>query len=688
MIPCQAGTPLRWMLRPCLRFSLQYSASRSNACGVKCEMQMASPAPSMHLSVSPCAGSAVVSSRPGPESFCSHRSRPFFTSSSISDAAQHEVEDAAIKALKFKNGEKVQAILSASFEELMTMAEKADSAFMACVMLQRLSALHKEGRTMGVEGDAVLKDSRLSGVSRVIDEGITRLSPRAILTTLQGLYEMTPTDVYIIKSLATQVVWLMRRMPVPLLIQALQLHLHHQGESSLRQSMVQQSLSALERRWVELTHPKDIIFLMYVTQGAPLSQVLVERLEDRALDVVEKASPKELYRVIYLLSRQGHRNTPLIRALVYHLNKTSLSSLSAVQLTNLVYALCTLSVFDAALLSKVCAELHAKQADLTAKLVSSLLTSFSRLRWKDGGMLNMLVNVLEGKAVSATPPSSGSHGVEGGAVSVQSDVDSLEASDKAGVVLSLANLNMDSAQCRELVGRVVGSEGVQGLRQSSPLLWVDVVWSLAVLRLADAASVASVLSEDFLGKLPSSDGFQSILTMSKVNNINTAASCEVEGYTGPLLPPSLPSPDPKLLQKGERSVTEKLIAALTNMAPADTYTLVNTTGPGGYLIDAEFYVDSEGNPKPLSQVSENAAQYHRVALKVLEFPDLTFPTSDLTGLHAMAVRHLRCHGYTVVQVLHSEIPSKSKVVEQVNFLQQKVKDAVKPRPDAGAPADS
>ena len=136
--------------------------------------------------------------------------------------------------------------------------------------------------------------------------------------------------------------------------------------------------------------------------------------------------------------------------------------------------------------------------------------------------------------------------------------------------------------------------------------------------------------------------------------------------------------------------------------------------------DAEFYVDSTGNPKPLSQASQSpsdcrrsvilhclysskngfvcaylsqkhspnhfavwitvitwicifvvkiycerlyavqvcvkrvesslSAISNRVALKVLDFPDLTLPTSDLTGLHAMAIRHLRCQGYTVVQV--------------------------------------
>ena len=65
-----------------------------------------------------------------------------------------------------------------------------------------------------------------------------------------------------------QVVWLMRRLPMSVLIQVLQLHLSHQ-ETSLRESLVKQTTAVLERRWVELTNPKDIIYLMYTTQGGP-----------------------------------------------------------------------------------------------------------------------------------------------------------------------------------------------------------------------------------------------------------------------------------------------------------------------------------------------------------------------------------------------------------------------------------
>lgn len=216
---------------------------------------------------------------------------------------------------------------------------------------------------------------------------------------------------------------------------------------------------------------------------------------------MERATPKELYRIIYLLSRQRHRNTPLIRAVVYHLNKTSVSSLSAVQLTNLVYAFCTLNVYDVAALSKVGAELGNKQADLTPALAVSLMTSFSRLRWKESSATQLLLSVVDGKLKLSQEKDSTDTSARVSSREASS-LDSLGASDKAGLVVSIANLNVYTAQSRDMIEKIVRSPDVQSLRQSAPLLWLDVVWSLSLVRMLDATSAASVLEEGFWGNLP------------------------------------------------------------------------------------------------------------------------------------------------------------------------------------------
>ena len=144
-------------------------------------------------------------------SFLSHahfgiqNTRKISTSCVLCDVVEEQAEDEEKKMLTFENGEKAQVILRASFEDLMIMVPKVESGFQACLILQQLSALHKEGKTLSMDGETLLQDPRLNKVSQLVDRNIMRLSPKVVLATLQALYEITATDVYIIKSLITQV---------------------------------------------------------------------------------------------------------------------------------------------------------------------------------------------------------------------------------------------------------------------------------------------------------------------------------------------------------------------------------------------------------------------------------------------------------------------------------------------------
>jgi hypothetical protein len=78
------------------------------------------------------------------------------------------------------------------------------------------------------------------------------------------------------------------------------------------------------------------------------------RLEDRALELCESFSGKELYRVLYALARRQRRSTPLLRALVYHLSHRELD-LNTVHLANLAYALATLNMHSPEIMDKIVA---------------------------------------------------------------------------------------------------------------------------------------------------------------------------------------------------------------------------------------------------------------------------------------------------------------------------------------------
>lgn len=220
---------------------------------------------------------------------------------------------------------------------------------------------------------------------------------------------------------------------------------------------------------------------------------------------MEQASVKELYRILYILSRHRHRNMSLIRAVSYHLNKSDLSDLSAVQLSNLLYACAVLKVFDTPLLEKASLALQTKQRELTPKLAQSVLTSMSLLRWGHSQTVQYMVDQLNCRNWSSALFHSDDE-----CVSKTKDIPlslSLGRADRVAIVMSLANLNKNNPMCCELVHKVIATPDVSELQKSSPFLWLDVVFSLAILKLLNANLAASVLTEDFWGSLPGKGHF-------------------------------------------------------------------------------------------------------------------------------------------------------------------------------------
>lgn len=190
------------MLRPCVRLYQQHSA-------FKAEPRKACPVSLTKLPPnSPVLHSVSVSRLLLSHAHCSaQNAKTFSTSCVLCDIVEEQAEDEEKKLMKFENGEKAQVIMDASFKDLMAMAPKVQSGFQACLILQRLSALHRDGETLSMDGETLLQDPRLSKVTHLVDQDIMRLSPKVVLATLQALYEITTTDVYLIKSLITQVRW-------------------------------------------------------------------------------------------------------------------------------------------------------------------------------------------------------------------------------------------------------------------------------------------------------------------------------------------------------------------------------------------------------------------------------------------------------------------------------------------------
>ena len=316
----------------------------------------------------------------------------------------------------------------------------------------------------------VLEDKKFEEMTMVLHKKATDLEPFLLVSVLGRLLELQAEDGFVIQSLETQAQWLMTRMPVSQLIRLLEIHTGHQ-ETDLRKKIYSQALMITEKRWVEISNGRDIIKLMYLFDG---NAKFIGKLEEKAMDLCENMSAKELFRILVLMSKSKHRNTPLLRAIVYHLNRQRLS-LNPGQLMNLLFACNTLQLYDQNLLEKICLDLqaHIPKVD-NSKVMTSILHSLASLRWKTPEQLDAIVENLIAR------------------------IDSVSSEELATVVISSARLSHCPIALRDSQDKVLGK--LNGVKDNSRL-WLDVVWSLCVLQLASPVTVASVLDPEFSSKI-------------------------------------------------------------------------------------------------------------------------------------------------------------------------------------------
>lgn len=94
------------------------------------------------------------------------------------------------------------------------------------------------------------------------------------------------------------------------------------------------------------------------------------------------------------------------------------------------------------------------------------------------------------------------------------------------------------------------------------------------------------------------------------------------------------------------------------------------------LSDGECLLDKNCTPLALEATPKNS-QATRVAILVLGYHDTCIGARyQPNGFQAFSKRLLEARGYKVLSVLHSEFSPSSKLVNRVQFLEQKLKSLV------------
>ncbi|KAL1132261.1 hypothetical protein AAG570_010218, partial [Ranatra chinensis] len=116
------------------------------------------------------------------------------------------------------------------------------------------------------------------------------------------------------------------------------------------------------------------------------------------------------------------------------------------------------------------------------------------------------------------------------------------------------------------------------------LTWLDIVWSLVVLQLANSSHLQSVLNPAFIDRLLNTNGLVSVSCRKKLLNINGSAMW-TKGYNGPLLKEDSEVNRLTLVRtKGKQTLVKSVMDSLSSLLPSSNFLKINVDSGMGFLI--------------------------------------------------------------------------------------------------------
>ncbi|NWH26053.1 FAKD4 protein, partial [Grus americana] len=517
---------------------------------------------------------------------------------------------------------------AASPQELFQLTElHALNSNQASLIITQLSRLAAE---KNLETESILRDERFQQLIGMMDSQISQVWNNTLVNLLKSLYSLgMDGNRREMQSVEQEVLWRLRRLTFRQLASLAEFLAVKQGKES---KLLYEVIKKLELRWTELEGTRTVVALM--GKVGHVSPALMDRLEDKALELAEQFNPDDIRKITLALAYQNRRCVPLLRALSYHLIQKH-SELSLNVLLDVIFAYGKLNFHQPQVFQKIATDLHSQVSTMTPVEVTRCIRSFALLKW----LSLPLFEAIAQYALDNTKQLSVTH--------------------LCGIILSFARLNFQPSGSEDFYNMV--HEVLQGQLDSlEPHLLMDLVWSLCVLQQAKAPYLQRVLAPDFYAWLR---GDQSLKTQNlrlKLIHINAAAKLESPDYQGPFLPAEMLSaaePAGEKVTLLQSSLREALAGVLgsRNNGRFDVRTIY------GWQIDAEMVVNSENKPLPLKDFaaphllrSEGTKPLppgaRRVAFLRWEFPNFSNRGKDLLGRYAMAQRHIQAAGFLVVDV--------------------------------------
>ncbi|XP_023029568.2 FAST kinase domain-containing protein 4 isoform X1 [Leptinotarsa decemlineata] len=387
-----------------------------------------------------------------------------------------------------------------------------------------------------------------------------------------------------------------------------------------------------------------------MSRSDDLTTVLSVTADDEAAKMVENITLSQMVKVMQTLSLRKRRSILLLRALAYNITGST-DQLNLKQCSDLLYSMATLNFPDENLLSRVGGDICIALEKNIKKgsVVGSILTSLGLMKYKNPGLLDSLSEWMVKNDSSCRPQ------------------------DIFSLLMTLAVLNYFPTNSERLfevlLPQLTPSEA------TSPVVWLEIVWSLVLLNKASNEQVSSVLSEEFLKKLSEDSSSTSIKL--KLLNIDSAAQYLQKDYKGPRISENSPIRITQISHTKEKyQMVNSVLDTLKNLIQSEKLIRTKVNTGLGFFIDAECLLDKKCSPVPLEQVKLNK-EARRVAILTYDYHDMTRGRVEPTGINVFATNILRSQGFRIVTVPYVEYRPSDKLVQRVQYLESKLKEIVK-----------
>ena len=307
--------------------------------------------------------------------------------------------------------------------------------------------------------------------------------------------------------------------------------------------------------------------------------------QDRLAELSEDFPPSDLAAILKALAVSKRRNVPLLKALTFYLTKHR-GLLDVKQLADALYSLNQLSFKDPVALEKICSELEVKVGNTGeegAAVLRSVLTSLGQLRYLSPGLIDAICSWYQAR-------------------------EKVEERDMVTLLVTLSNLNYKSPRHTEMLQKFALSLEPGQFRHLNryEMVWLDVVWAMVALDLANHSHLDSVLNSSFHNLLLYSGENKNLGASIKLLNINAAAKLLHQDYKGPVLNVE---EDPLLrdlkISPGLAKVQlrQKVLEAFASIAPPPRFLNLDVNSLLGCQIDGELVCDTKGSPLPVVELS-------------------------------------------------------------------------------------